>query len=87
MKINNEGSALKLEYGGEDFEVPAGKSDISDEGLGAFIIRKAKEWNMKISKIGDSDKRAVKPIEEIKEIVPEEETPKVEKPKKTTKKK
>jgi len=95
MKIINNGSEFQITYNHTEHTIPSGDMEITDDGFGAFILMKARQWGLGVSKTGVSTPVAVKPIEvleEDKEVeieekeVAKEDTKKTKETKKKTKK-
>jgi len=73
MKIENKGEAFEIRYDSKDLTVPKGEMDVANEGFATHILKKARDWGLNVIKIGQTDTRAIQPIEPIKTIVEEKQ--------------
>jgi hypothetical protein len=75
MKVQNNGDALNLTFGGRDLFVPQGLSSELPDDVVHYILAKAQKWNKDVKLIADKEQE----IEVLKKQL--EETKKVEEPK------
>lgn len=66
MKIINNSSEFELTFNSVSHFVPSGLMEIKDENLATFILAKARQWDLKVEKVGES--KDVK-IETIKQDI------------------